>query len=57
LLQQKGELIKVEIDLNVRFAPEAALGRLEIQLPLYPRKQTQLVNRGKSGLGAFLSDV
>jgi hypothetical protein len=24
-----------------RFAPEAALGRLEIQLPLYPQKQTQ----------------
>jgi hypothetical protein len=29
-----------------RFAPKAALGRLEIQLPLYPRKQTQLGNRG-----------
>ena len=30
------------------FAPEAALGGLEIQLPLYPQKQTQLGNRGMS---------
>jgi hypothetical protein len=29
-------------------APKAALGKLEIQLPLYPRKQTQLGNRGTS---------
>jgi hypothetical protein len=28
--------------------PKAALGRLEIQLPLYPRKQTRLGNRGMS---------
>ena len=34
--------------MNGRFAPKAALGRLEIQLPLYPRKQTQLGNRGMS---------
>ena len=36
---------------NVRVAPEAALGRLEIQLsalPRAPRKQTQLGNRGMS---------
>jgi len=32
----------------VCFAPEAALGGLEIQLPLYPRKLTQLRNRGMS---------
>jgi hypothetical protein len=31
-----------------RFAPKAALGRLEIQLPLYHRKQTQLGNRSMS---------
>jgi hypothetical protein len=31
-----------------RFAPEAALGGLEIQLPLYPRNRTQLGNRGMS---------
>jgi hypothetical protein len=28
--------------------PKAAFGGLEIQLPLYPRKQTQLGNRGMS---------
>jgi hypothetical protein len=33
---------------NGRFAPKAALGRLEIQLPLYPRKQTLLGNRRMS---------
>ena len=31
-----------------RFAPKAALGRLEIPLPLCPRKQTRLGNRGMS---------
>jgi hypothetical protein len=31
---------------NGSFAPEAALGGLEIQLPLYPRNRTQLGNRG-----------
>src|SRR5882762_2194375 len=36
-----------------RFAPKAALGGLEIQLPLYPRKQTQLGNRGMSVVGNF----
>jgi hypothetical protein len=30
------------------FAPEAALGGLEIQLPPYPRNRTQLGNRGMS---------
>jgi hypothetical protein len=29
---------------NGRFAPEAALRSLEVQLPLYTRKQTQLRN-------------
>jgi hypothetical protein len=33
---------------NGRFAPEAALGKLEIRLPPYPRKQTQLGNHGMS---------
>lgn len=33
---------------KVRFAPEAALGGLEIQLPPYPRNRTQLGNRGMS---------
>lgn len=33
---------------NGSFAPEAALGGLEIQLPLYPRNRTQLGNRGMS---------
>jgi hypothetical protein len=33
---------------NDRFAPEAALGGLEIQLPPYPRNRTQLGNRGMS---------
>jgi hypothetical protein len=30
------------------FAPKTALGGLEIQLPLYRRKQTSLGNRGMS---------
>jgi hypothetical protein len=34
--------------LNGNFAPGAALGGLEIQLPLYPRNRTQLGNRGMS---------
>jgi hypothetical protein len=34
--------------MNGRFAPEAALGGLEIQLPPYPRNRTQLGNRGMS---------
>ena len=34
--------------MNGRFAPGAALGGLEIQLPLYPRNRTQLGNRGMS---------
>jgi hypothetical protein len=38
----------MENSTNDRFAPKAALGRLEIQLPLYPRKQTRLGNRGMS---------
>jgi hypothetical protein len=33
---------------EVRFAPKAALSGLEIQLPLDPRKQTQLAVRGTS---------
>ena len=33
---------------NGRFAPEVALGGIEIQLPLHPRKQTQFGNRGMS---------
>jgi hypothetical protein len=33
---------------NDRFAPEAALGGLEIQLPPYPQNRTQLGNRGMS---------
>jgi hypothetical protein len=33
---------------NGRIAPEAALGGIEIQLPLYPQKQTQFGNRGTS---------
>ena len=36
-----------------RFAPEAALGGLEIQFPLYPRKLTQLRNRGMSEMCHF----
>jgi hypothetical protein len=31
-----------------RFAPEAALRSLSVQLPLYTRKQTQLRKLGKS---------
>ena len=38
----------VPLKLNVRSTPEAALGGLEIQLPLYPRNRTQLGNRGMS---------
>ncbi len=34
--------------MNGRFAPQAALGETEIQLPLYPRKLTQSGNRGMS---------
>jgi hypothetical protein len=37
-----------DMPVNGSFAPEAALGGLEIQLPLYPRKLTQLRNRGMS---------
>ena len=29
-----------------RFAPQAALGEMRIQLPLYPRKLTRFGNRG-----------
>src|SRR5882762_10040423 len=36
------------LSMNGRFAPEAALGKLEIRLPPYPRKQTQLGNHGMS---------
>ena len=39
---------EADIPVDGRFAPKAALGRLEIQLPLYPRKQTLLGNRGMS---------
>ena len=42
------DLIPNFLRMNGRFAPKAALGRLEIQLPLYHRKQTQLGNRGTS---------
>jgi hypothetical protein len=41
-------LADVGVLTNVRFAPEAALGRLDIQLPPYPRNRTQLGNRGMS---------
>jgi len=46
--QPRSELLMVFDLPNDRIAPKAALGRLEIQLPLYPRKQTQLGNRGTS---------
>jgi hypothetical protein len=42
----------VDVLANDRLAPEAALGGLEIQLPLYPRKLTQLRNRGMSEMCA-----
>lgn len=34
--------------MNGGFAPKAALGEFEIQLPLYPPKQTHLGNRVRS---------
>jgi len=35
-----------DMSMTGRFAPGAALGGLEMKPPLYPRRQTQLGNRG-----------
>ena len=35
-----------DMSMTGRFAPGAALGELEMKPPLYPRRQTQLGNRG-----------
>ena len=50
-LEQLWPLADLFLQPKVRSAPRAALGRLEIQLPLYPRKQTQLGHRGMSEKG------
>jgi hypothetical protein len=41
-------LLGTDMRVTGRFAPKAALGEFEIQLPLYSQKQTQLGSRGTS---------